>query len=98
MIIMKEKITFHTLVILLLANNKYTEFKVPKYWTYLVQTLIFHSQKKISVYVFFNYLRTISIKIDLTHLKFNKLIKIEKTSIYTTILKSNFYYQNYFPF
>ncbi|MBG6112183.1 CII-binding regulator of phage lambda lysogenization HflD [Flavobacterium sp. CG_23.5] len=95
---MKEKITFHTLVFHLLATNKYSEFEVPKYWAYFVQTMISLFQKKISVDPLFNYLNTISKKIDLIPMKFKELMKIKNSSIYISILNPNLCYQNYFPF
>jgi hypothetical protein len=95
---MKEKITFHALVFHLLVTNKYSEFEIPKYWAYFVQTMISLSQQKISVDLLFNYLNTISKNIDLIHRKFNVLMKNKNSSTYISILKRNLCYQNYFPF
>ena len=50
---MKSKITFLKLAFLLLTDNKFSEFDIPKPWTYLFQFMAFLRMKTTDKYLCF---------------------------------------------
>lgn len=89
---MKSKITFPNLVSLLLTDNKYSEFDIPKSWTDLARTVPFLSQEIVAAYPFFDSLRTISINMDSLSIKLEKLTIVARPSIYITTNRGEFHY------
>ncbi|WP_339921479.1 hypothetical protein [uncultured Flavobacterium sp.] len=89
---MKSKITFLKLASLLLTDNKFSGFDIPKPWTDLVRTVAFLSQEIVAAYPFFDSLRTIAINMDSLPVKLEKLTIVARPSIYITTNRGEFHY------
>jgi hypothetical protein len=70
---MKSKTTFLKLAYLLLTDNKFSGFDIPKPWTYLVQFMAFLTLKTTDKYQFLASLRAIYINMEANRGEFNYL-------------------------
>ena len=89
---MKSKITFLKLASLLLTDNKFSGFDIPKPWTYLVQFMAFSTIKKTDENPFSASLRAIYINMDYLPIKSKKLTIADRTSICIAANRGEFNY------
>jgi hypothetical protein len=87
---MKSKITFLKLASLLPTNNKFSEFDIPKPWTYLFQFMAFLRMKTTDKYPFFASIRITSILMDLVPKNMEKSIKMTHPILNITNTKGDF--------